>query len=105
MINAYPLQEYTLSNRRNVGDDVLCEVSPGIHKKTNSRVRAKPNTRWYNWATLFLEEINTGTWPSMLEESKKIGTIKYDLESSGTQNREGLRWPGPAATVNYRLVL
>jgi hypothetical protein len=22
----------------------------------------KPNTRGYNWATLFLGEINTGTW-------------------------------------------
>jgi hypothetical protein len=31
----------------------------------------KPNSRGYNLATLFLEEINTGTWPSMLGESQK----------------------------------
>jgi hypothetical protein len=30
----------------------------------------KPNVREYNWATLFLEEINTGTWPSMLRKSQ-----------------------------------
>jgi hypothetical protein len=24
----------------------------------------------YNWATLFLEDINTGTWPSRLGESQ-----------------------------------
>jgi hypothetical protein len=35
----------------------------------------------------------------------RIGTIKYGLESSGTQTRAGLRWRGPAATVNYRPVL
>jgi hypothetical protein len=34
-----------------------------------------------------------------------IGTIKYDLDSSGTQSRAGLRWQGPVATVNYRPVL
>jgi hypothetical protein len=36
----------------------------------DSTHRTLPNARWYNWATLFLGEINTGTWPSMLEESK-----------------------------------
>jgi hypothetical protein len=35
----------------------------------------------------------------------RIGTIKYGIESRGTQNRAGLRWRGPAATVNYRPVL
>jgi hypothetical protein len=32
----------------------------------------------------------------------RIGTIKYGLESRGTQTRAGLLWRGPAATVNYR---
>jgi hypothetical protein len=32
----------------------------------------------------------------------RIGTIKYGLESRGTQARAGLRWREPAATVNYR---
>jgi hypothetical protein len=34
----------------------------------------------------------------------RIGTIKYGLESRGIQTRAGLRWRGPAATVNYRPV-
>jgi hypothetical protein len=46
--------------------------------------------------------INTGTSPLGLS---RIGTIKYGLESRGTQTRAGLRWRGPAATVNYRPVL
>jgi hypothetical protein len=35
----------------------------------------------------------------------RIGTIKYGLESRGTQTRTGLRWRVPAATVIYRPVL
>jgi hypothetical protein len=31
----------------------------------------EPNARRYNWATLFLEEINTGTCSSRLRESQK----------------------------------
>jgi hypothetical protein len=34
----------------------------------------------------------------------RIGMIKYGLESHGTQTQAGLRWRGPAATVNYRPV-
>jgi hypothetical protein len=37
--------------------------------------------------------------------SAVIGTIKYGLESRGTQTRDGLRWRDPAAIVNYRPVL
>jgi hypothetical protein len=59
---------------------------------------------WVNWGTLFLGDINTGTWPSRSGVSK-IGTIKYGLESRGTQPRQGLRWRGQAATANYRPVL
>jgi hypothetical protein len=29
-----------------------------------------PIARGYNWATLFLGDINTGTWPSRLGESR-----------------------------------
>jgi hypothetical protein len=61
--------------------------------------------RRYIWATLFLWDINTGTWPSRFGESQELGTIKQGLESRETQTREGLRWRGPAATVNYRPVL
>jgi hypothetical protein len=30
----------------------------------------EPSARGYNWATLFLGDINTGTWPSRLGESQ-----------------------------------
>jgi hypothetical protein len=59
----------------------------------------------YVWATVFLRDINTGTWPSRLGGDSRIGTIKYGLQSRGTQTRAGLRWRGSAATVNYRPVL
>jgi hypothetical protein len=35
----------------------------------------------------------------------RIGTIKYGLKSRGSQILAGLRWRGPAATVNYRPIL
>jgi hypothetical protein len=34
-------------------------------------IRKKSNAQGYNWVTLFLEEIYTGTWPSWLGESQK----------------------------------
>jgi hypothetical protein len=30
----------------------------------------EPSAQGYNWATLFLGDINTGTWPSRLGESQ-----------------------------------
>jgi hypothetical protein len=41
--------------------------------------------RGYNWATLFLGEINTGTWQSRFGGVLKIETINYARESRGTQ--------------------
>jgi hypothetical protein len=32
----------------------------------------QPSAVGYNWAALLLGEINTGTWPSRLGESKKL---------------------------------
>jgi hypothetical protein len=40
-------------------------------ERIGSTKNAKPNARGYNWATLFLGEINAGTWPSRLRESQK----------------------------------
>jgi hypothetical protein len=54
----------------------------------------------YNWATLFLEDINAGTWPGIL----KIEKIKCDHESRWIETRERLRWRGPATTENYNLL-
>jgi hypothetical protein len=53
------------------------------------------NARGYNWATLFLGEINTGTWPYRLGGVSKIEKIKHAHESCGTQIC-------PAKTENYR---
>jgi hypothetical protein len=46
--------------------------------------RREPSARGYNWDTLFLGDINTGTWPSRLEGVTRIGSIKYGLESHET---------------------
>jgi hypothetical protein len=32
--------------------------------------KREPSARGHNWATLFLGDINTGTWPSKLGESQ-----------------------------------
>jgi hypothetical protein len=45
----------------------------GGHSSTQTRVEAakrEPSARGYNWATLFLGDTNTGTWPSRLGESQ-----------------------------------
>jgi hypothetical protein len=55
----------------------------------------------YNWATLFLGEINTGTWPSRFG-SLKLETVKYGNEFLGNRTRGSLRWRGPATTIYYR---
>jgi hypothetical protein len=43
-----------------------------LHRCPASRQRRQrePSARGYNWATLFLGDINTGTWSSRLEESQ-----------------------------------
>jgi hypothetical protein len=45
--------------------------APIKHKtKTLQGDKREPSARGYNWATLFLGDINTGTWPSRLGESQ-----------------------------------
>jgi hypothetical protein len=46
----------------------------------------KPSARGYNWSTLFLGDVNTGTWPSRLGESQM--TVKYGREFCGTSPQE-----------------
>jgi hypothetical protein len=66
----------------------------GKQKKGVLAIRTK---KWeycacgYNWATLFLGEINTETYPSGWE-SLTFETIKYGHDSRMTLTREGLRW-------------
>jgi hypothetical protein len=38
---------------------------------TSTFAYVEPNARGYNWASLLLGEINTGTWPSRLGKSQK----------------------------------
>jgi hypothetical protein len=42
-----------------------------VYKSRSLANNAGPNDRGYDWATLFMGEINTGTWPSRLGESHK----------------------------------
>jgi hypothetical protein len=58
----------------------------------------------YNWATLFLGDINTGSWSSTWG-SLETETVKCGHESCGTLTSEWLRWRGPAAVVNDRFIL
>jgi hypothetical protein len=56
------------------------------------------SARGYNWATLFLGDINTGTWPSRLGESQ-MRQVKCGLEFCGTLTKEWLLWQGPEAII------
>jgi hypothetical protein len=60
------------------------------------------NAWGYNWVTLFLGEVNTGTWSSRFEGVPEIESIKYTHVSRETQTRERLRWRGPSTIENYR---
>jgi hypothetical protein len=55
--------------------------------------------RGYNWATLFLGDINTGPSPSGWG-SLKFETVRYCHESCWIRALERLRWRGPTVT-NY----
>jgi hypothetical protein len=46
--------------------------------------KREPSAWGYNWATLFLEDINMGFWPSRLG-SLGSARLKYGLESRGTR--------------------
>jgi hypothetical protein len=81
--------EQQLTQRNSVFYAVHADVIKGGHLD-----------KGYNWATLFLEEINTGTWLSRWG-NLKLETVKFGHESRGTRTRERLRWRGPAAILNY----
>jgi hypothetical protein len=44
-------------------------------------MKREPSARGYNWTTLFLGDINTGTWPQVGGVSNE--TVKYGLSSAG----------------------
>jgi hypothetical protein len=68
-------------------------------------MKREPSAWRYNWATIFLGDINTGGpdvpgWGSLESE-----TVKYGHESHRTQTSEWLRWWVPAAIVSDRPIL
>jgi hypothetical protein len=67
-------------------------------------MKREPIAWGYNRATLFLRDINRGTWPSRLG-SLECEAVKCGHESRGTLTSEWLRWRGPAAIVNDRPIL
>jgi hypothetical protein len=61
-------------HKRNMADQqgnaIFCAVRAD-YKQHKSAKENVPNASGYIWATLFLEEINTGTCPSKLGESQQ----------------------------------
>jgi hypothetical protein len=51
-----------------IGINVAETESGGIIVNSRNRRGTKPSARGHNWVTLFLGDINTGTWPSRLGE-------------------------------------
>jgi hypothetical protein len=67
-------------------------------------MKREPSAWGYNWATLFLGDINTRSGPlgwGNLESE----TVEHGYESRWTRIREYLRWRGPTAIVNDRPIL
>jgi hypothetical protein len=85
------------------GDCLQSRVEAGPASRRRRR-KWNPASGGYNWATLFLGDINTGTWPSRLG-SLESERVKYGRESRGTRTWEWLRWRGPAGIVNDRPIL
>jgi hypothetical protein len=50
--------------------DVFYVVRIEIISRTSSQLRLESSAQGYNWTTLFLGDINKGTWPSRLGESQ-----------------------------------
>jgi hypothetical protein len=71
----------------------------GLHHRLSILLNGT-GARGYNWATLFLEEINTRVWSSKLGESPHWDSKVWSWVL-GTHTWEKLRWRGPAPTINY----
>jgi hypothetical protein len=84
------IDSYTMAAtwKRTVNNRGTSEYCPGVYL-------GHPVPEGYKYGDLALQ----------IEGVSKFETIKFGLESRGTQTQEGLRWRGPAATVNCRPVL
>jgi hypothetical protein len=94
--------EILIDASKKVGLEIKVEKTnymlPSHHQNAGESLKAtkrEPSARGYNWTTLFLEDINTGTWPSRLGESQM--RVKYGHEFCGTSTQEWLLWQGPEA--------
>jgi hypothetical protein len=53
--------------------NTFCVAGGKTRHVQHRATKRKPSARGYNWVTLFLGDINTGTWPSRLGESQELG--------------------------------
>jgi hypothetical protein len=79
-------------------------IPPLYHCESYDVKKMEPSAWGYNCATLFLEDINTETWPFRLG-SLESETVKCGHESCRTWTWEWLCWWGPAAILNGRPIL
>jgi hypothetical protein len=92
---------------KNVGTKSRVEVDSNtstVALRVIEATKREPSARGYNWATLFLGDINTGTWPSRLggvsNESNIWSRVLRDLDPRVT----ALARPRSNCTINYRPV-
>jgi hypothetical protein len=84
------MRSYTCGHRSNTSTIALRTI----------RDENRTKSLGYNWTGLFLEDVNTRTWPSRLG-SLESERVNYGHESCGTRTQEWLQWWGPA--VNCKL--
>jgi hypothetical protein len=73
------------------------------HKR---RQKGNPVPGGYNWATLFLGDINTGTWPSRLGGGSQMRQQNMAVSSAGLRPKSDCSGKAQKQfTVNYRCVL
>jgi hypothetical protein len=73
--------------------DVFCRVV-NLRCRCNIRslascLKLEHNARGYNWATLFLGEMNRGTWPSRLGGSQKYRQYNRLMIPVGIRSKKG----------------
>jgi hypothetical protein len=76
----------SFSTRRILGSCIFSVVHTEVTwVQWGQQPPSKPNVWWYNWAILFLGEINTGTWLSKLREPEILDNkiwswVPWDLD-------------------------
>jgi hypothetical protein len=76
-----------------------------VGKLEGKRPLGRPRRRWVDNIKIVHKEIGWDRIGGDEKGSLKSETVKYGRESLGTQNRERLRWQGPAAYIKDGPVL